>query len=50
MKGDPKDPRTDDITGDLTPSWGLHLVDIDLAMGDLIDAVRRQRDAYVEQG
>ena len=50
MKGDPKDPRTDDITGDLTPSWGLHLVDIDLAMGDMIDAVRRQRDAYVEQG
>ena len=33
VHGDPADPRTDDITGDLIPSWGLHLVDFDLVMG-----------------
>jgi hypothetical protein len=46
VHGDPSDPRTDDITGDLVPSWGLHLVDFDLVMGDLLDAVRQQRDVY----
>ena len=26
-------PRSDDIVGDLTPQWGLHLVDVNLVMG-----------------
>lgn len=35
-------PRTDDIGGDLTPEWGMHLVDANVAMGDLVDLVRAQ--------
>jgi hypothetical protein len=39
IDADPDDPRTDDITGDLTPEWGLHIVDANIAMGNLIDVV-----------
>ncbi|MEZ5292299.1 MAG: DUF3089 domain-containing protein [Vicinamibacterales bacterium] len=48
VHGDPADPRVDDITGDIgTPArravnWGLHLVDVNLTMGNLIDVVRQQ--------
>lgn len=48
VRADPADPRADDIPGDLgTPGrplaeWGLHLVDVDLAIGNLIDIVRAQ--------
>lgn len=45
--GDPSDPRIDDLTGaDLTPEWGLHLVDVNVAMGDLVDVVASQSRAY----
>ena len=43
VHGDPRDPRTDDIVGDvmtngqLQPTWGLHLIDVNLAMGNLLD-------------
>ena len=40
--GNPADPRTDDIGGDLTPEWGLHLADANLAMGDLVVIAKRQ--------
>ena len=43
---DPADPRVDDIGGDLTPEWGLHLVDVNVALGDLIDVVAAQAAAY----
>lgn len=39
---DPADPRADDIQGDVIvdgavlPDWGLHLVDMPVAMGDLV--------------
>jgi len=46
VHGDPADPRVDDIPGDLTPQWGLHLVDANLAMGDIVAMVGRQADAY----
>jgi len=46
VHGDPADPRADDIGGDLTPQWGLHLVDVNLAMGDLVDVVRAQRERW----
>jgi len=52
VHGDPSDPRIDDIVGDLgTPprvlaNWGLHLVDVNLAMGNLVDLVGRQAKAY----
>ncbi|MEZ5246290.1 MAG: DUF3089 domain-containing protein [Acidimicrobiales bacterium] len=44
--GDPADPRTDDINGDLTPEWGLHLADAQVAMGDLVALVDAQISAY----
>jgi hypothetical protein len=46
INGDTMDPRTDDIGGDLTPDWGLHLVDVNVAMGDLVELVRTQAEAF----
>jgi len=46
VHGDPADPRTDDIGGDLTPEWGMHLVDVNVAMGDLVDLVAKQSEAF----
>ncbi len=39
-------PRTDDIGGDLTPEWGMHLVDANVAMGDLVRLVQTESDAF----
>ncbi len=47
------DLRPHDIPGDVVfrghvlASWGLHLVDVNLAMGNLIDIVRRQSVSYL---
>jgi Protein of unknown function (DUF3089) len=41
------DPRTDDIGGDLTPAWGMHLIDANVAMGDIERLVATQAKAYV---
>ena len=52
VNADPSDPRTDDIVGDVMVNgqvqqdWGLHLIDANLAMGNLIDLVREQSKAY----
>lgn len=52
---DPEDPRTDDITGDVViggrilEDWGLHLIDVNLAMGDLLALVDRQARTYLQQ-
>jgi hypothetical protein len=51
VHGDPADPRVDDITGDLggakpLANWGLHLIDVNLAMGNLVDNVGAQAKAY----
>ncbi|MDZ4826248.1 MAG: alpha/beta fold hydrolase [Actinomycetota bacterium] len=46
VNADPADPRTDTIGGDLTPEWGLHAVDISLALGDLVEVVRTQSEAF----
>ena len=43
---DPADPRVDDIPGDLTPEWGLHLVDVNIAMGDIVAMVARQAQTH----
>lgn len=54
VHGDPKDPRTDDIVGDVViggqiqANWGLHLIDVNLAMGNLVDIVSRQAKVYLE--
>ena len=52
VHGDPKDPRTDEIVGDVVVSgqvqadWGLHLIDVNLTMGNLLEIVGRQAKAY----
>ncbi len=46
VHGNPSDPRVDDIGGDLTPMWGLHLIDVNVAMGNLLDIVGEQAKAY----
>lgn len=48
----PSDPRTDEITGDVVAGgqtlkdWGLHLIDVNLAMGDLVALADRQAKAW----
>lgn len=39
-------PRADDVGGDLTPEWGLHLIDVNLVMGDIVTLVAKQAEAY----
>ena len=45
--------RVDTITGDVITGgavqkdWGLHLIDANLAMGDLVDLVDAQSKAYL---
>lgn len=52
VNADPADPRTDEIAGDVVSNgqvqqdWGLHLIDVNIAMGNLIDIVGRQGKAY----
>ncbi len=52
VKGNPADPRTDEIVGDVVVNgqvqadWGLHLIDVNVAMGNLVDLVRQQAQAY----
>jgi hypothetical protein len=49
---DKADPRADNIPGDLLvlgqplKDWGLHLVDVNLTMGDLVAVVGEQSQAY----
>lgn len=46
VNGNPSDPRIDDIGGDLTPEWGLHLVDANITMGNLVSLARFQARAH----
>jgi hypothetical protein len=52
VHGDPADPRVDDIVGDIgvgaavLANWGLHLIDVDLAIGNLVDIVNQQARTY----
>jgi hypothetical protein len=39
-------PRADDVRGDLGPAWGLHLIDVNVAMGDLVAVVGAQAEGY----
>ena len=47
VDGDPADPRTDDIRGDLPGGWGMHLIDVNVAMGDIEALVSSQAEAYL---
>jgi hypothetical protein len=55
VHGDANDPRADDIPGDLVAmgkpqaNWGLHLIDVNLTMGNLLDVVSRQSKAYLSK-
>ncbi|MCF8506103.1 MAG: DUF3089 domain-containing protein [Caulobacter sp.] len=56
VNADPADPRTDDITGDVVAmgkvdaNWGLHLIDMNLAMGDLVRVAKAQAAAWTAKG
>ena len=46
-QGDPEDPRRDDMAGELLlPGWGLHLVDVNLGMGDLVGLAAQQAESW----
>jgi hypothetical protein len=53
LNADPADPRTDVINGDVmaggqvVKSWGLHLIDVNIAIGNLVDIVGQQSKAYL---
>ena len=46
VHGDPEDPRIDDVGGDITPEWGMHLIDANVAMGNLVKIAKRQARAH----
>jgi hypothetical protein len=52
VNADPKDPRTDTIVGDVVvggvtlKDWGLHLLDMPIAMGDLVELADHQAAAW----
>lgn len=39
-------PRSDEIGGDLTPDWGMHLIDANVALGNLISIVENQAASW----
>lgn len=55
VQADPSDARVDDIKGDvepegkIIPEWGLHIIDIELALGDLISLARQQSAAWADK-
>ena len=53
VNANPADPRTDTIVGDVVgpggqvaTDWGLHLIDANIAMGNLVDVVAAQGKAW----
>ena len=44
----PGSPASRDIQGDLAEPLGLHLVDMEVAMGNLVDLVGQQTKSYIE--
>jgi hypothetical protein len=55
VHGDPADARTDTIAGDvmvmgqIQKDWGLHLIDSNLGMGDLIDVAGQEARAWTSR-
>ncbi len=48
VNADPDDPRADDFNGEMVlQDWGLHLVDMTVAMGDLVALGARQAEAWL---
>lgn len=52
VNADPNDPRTDTIVGDVVyggltlKDWGLHLIDMPVAMGNLVELANTQAQAW----
>jgi Protein of unknown function (DUF3089) len=52
VHSDPSGPRAKDIVGDVVvngqvlPDWGLHLIDVNLTMGNLLEIVHQEAKAY----
>lgn len=38
------------LTADRDPAWGTHVLDVNVALGDLVDLVGRQAAAWAERG
>jgi hypothetical protein len=55
VNADPKDKRTDELGGEVMRAtgpdlnWGLHLIDVDVSMGDLVRIVRKQAEAWASK-
>jgi hypothetical protein len=49
QNADPDDPRVDDVGNDFIPGWGLHLIDIPLAQGDLVRLAQKQADTWLDR-
>lgn len=55
VNGDPADPRTDEITGDhmgpggIRKEWGLHSLDVPVALDSLVDIVRAQGATWMRR-
>lgn len=55
VNADPGSPRTSEIPGDvivggqILRNWGLHLIDANLTMGNLVDIVRAEGNAWVRR-
>ncbi len=56
IHADPSGRRVDEIGGDILANgkvqanWGLHLIDVNLAIGNFVDIVRQQSLAWVARG
>ncbi len=54
VNGDPADARTDELAGEIARAtgpdlnWGLHLIDVDHSMGDLVRIAGKQSAAYLK--
>jgi hypothetical protein len=56
VHGDPNDARVDDIVGDVigadgsvTKEWGLHVIDMHMTMGNLVDIVKAKGEAFTKK-
>jgi hypothetical protein len=50
IAADPDDPRADDYPGEFFggTGWGMHLVDVNLAQGNLVRLARSQGEAWLD--
>ena len=55
VNGNPSEPRAHDIVGDVmggnqpNAAWGMHLLDVNLTLGNLLDIVAQQSKAYASK-